>query len=65
MCKLLVGVADKLGIPEAAASRDGGTNYAVGANRSIDTLLSITAPTTVALDFPFTAADVNSIPANT
>jgi outer membrane lipase/esterase len=39
-------VADKLGIPEAAASRDGGTNYAVGANRSIDTLLSITAPTT-------------------
>lgn len=39
-------VADNLRQEEAAPSRDGGTNYAVGGNTSTQTLLSITAPTT-------------------
>ncbi len=39
-------VASGLGLAVPSASRFGGTNYAVGSNRSIDTLDSITAETT-------------------
>ena len=39
-------VASGLGLPVPPASRFGGTNYAAGSNRSIDTLDSITAATT-------------------
>ncbi len=39
-------VASGLGLPVPTASRFGGTNYAVGGNRSIDTLNSINAETT-------------------
>ena len=39
-------VAQGLGLERATPSRDGGTNYAVGGNRSADTLASITAQTT-------------------
>ena len=39
-------VAQGLGLAVPTASRFGGTNYAVGSNRSIDTFNSITAETT-------------------
>ena len=54
-------VASGLNLPEAAPSRDGGTNYAVGGNESMQTLLSVNAATTYlspyALDRPGSGLD--------
>lgn len=57
--------ADGLRLTEAAPSREGGTNYAVGGNESLQTLQSITAATTyenpVAVDQPGVNPTFNSL----